>query len=96
MSSTSDLSPLSFTLRSYTRSLQLSATHVTSSPTETQRDLCIRIAKIAKLPLNRVRVTFENPRNVVLDKRVQLAKTAPRMSDVAHYEPMLLIKDLGL
>jgi hypothetical protein len=96
MSSTSDLSPLSFALRSRTRSLHLSATQIASSPIETQHNLCVRIAEIAKLPLNRIRVTFENPRNVVLDKRVQLAETAPRMSDVVKYEPVLLVKDLGL
>ena len=87
-------SPLTFKLRSRTKKLRLSADEVTAIPDETQHELSKRIAQIAGLSFDRLRVTFESS-NKVLDKRYHHANP-PRVADIEEEEPVLLIKDLGM
>lgn len=93
MRSRSRDSPLTFTLKSNNRNIRLSETHITSNPEETQHDLSRRIAKIANLPLDRLRVTSETS-NRVLDKRIH-QESPPRVGDIADEGAVLIIKDLG-
>ena len=86
-------SPLTFTLKPRTKSVRLSTTHITSTPEETQHDLSKRVATIANLPLNRLRVTFETS-NRVLDKRIH-QDSPPKVEDIPDEETVLIIKDLG-
>lgn len=82
-----------FTLKPRSSKLRLSATHVTASMDESQHLLCKRIAEIAHLPLNRLRVTFETS-NLVVDKRVHKDEP-PKIRDIANAGTVLIIKDLG-
>ena len=86
--------PITFTLKPRTRGLRLSATHITAQPDETQYALCHRIAQIAHLKLNRVRVTLEES-NRVIDAR-QHHEHPPTVGDIEGENVTLLIKDLGL
>jgi hypothetical protein len=82
-----------FTLKPRSSKLRLSATHVTASMDESQHLLCKRIAEIAHLPLNRLRVSFETS-NLVVDKRVHKDEP-PKIRDIANAGTVLIIKDLG-
>lgn len=87
--------PLTFTLKPRTRTIHLSATHITSPSSETQHDLSKRISTIASLPFSRLRVTFESS-NRVLDKRIH-KDSPPKVEDIPDEEgTVLIIKDLGL
>jgi hypothetical protein len=86
-------SPLTFTLKPSNRNIRLSATHITSTPEETQRDLAKRIATIANLPLDRLRVTFGTS-NGALDKRIH-RDSPPKVEDMPDDGTVLIIKDLG-
>jgi hypothetical protein len=87
-------SPLTFTLKARTKRLRLSATEVTANSDETQHELSKRIAKIAGLKFDRLRVTFEGS-NKVLDKRYHRDE-APTVADIEEEQPVLFIKDLGM
>ena len=84
---------IEFTLKPHSSKIRLSATHITARGNETQHSLCKRIADIAHLPLNRLRVTFEKSHRVV-DKRFH-PDTAPKVTDIANEDNILIIKDLG-
>ena len=84
---------IEFTLKPHSSKIRLSATHITATEDETQHSLCKRIADIAHLPLNRLRVTFEKS-NRVIDKRFH-ADTVPKVADIANEDNVLIIKDLG-
>ena len=86
-------SPITFTLKPRNKSIRPSATHITATPEETQHDLSERIAKIANLPLDRLRVTFETS-NQVLDKRIH-QDNPPKVEDLPDEGDVLVIKDLG-
>jgi hypothetical protein len=88
-----DDSPITFTLKPRSKSLRLSATHVTATPADTQHELSTRIAKIANLPLNRLRVTFESS-NRVLDTRIH-RDSPPQVEGIEDEGTVLLVKDLG-
>jgi hypothetical protein len=83
-----------FTLKSRSKRLNLSATHITATGEETQHDFAKRIAQISKLPLSRLRVTFE-PSNRVLDKRHH-PDSPPKVADIEDEGTVILVKDLGL
>lgn len=85
--------PATFTLKSRSRHIRLSATHITAAPDETQHELSKRIAAIAGLPLNRLRTTFETS-NRVLDKRIH-SDSPPKVEDIPEEDTVLIIKDLG-
>ena len=85
--------PLTFTLKARNKDIRLSATHITSTREETQHDLSKRIATIASLPLNRLRVTCETS-NRVLDKRIH-QDSPPKVKDIPDEGTVLIIKDLG-
>jgi hypothetical protein len=87
-------SPITFTLKPRNKTLRLSATHITAAPDETQHDLSKRIARIAGLHIDRLRVTFESS-NRVLDKRIH-KDSPPKVEDIETEDPVLIIKDLGL
>lgn len=89
-----DSAAVEYTLKARGRSVRLSTTQITASPEETQHDFNKRIAAIAKLPLNRLRVTLETS-NTVIDKRVH-ADAAPTMEALPGDETVLLVKDLGV
>ena len=85
--------PITFSLRSRTRRLRLSEANVSIFPNETQYALCKQIAKLAHLPVNRVRVTFEHS-GVAIDRRFY-QEDPPRVRDIASEWTALLVKDLG-
>jgi len=92
-----DSEPITFTLKPRTKSLRLSQTEITATPDETQHDFCKRIAEIARLPLDRLRVEFESESKTkrVLDKRVH-ADHPPKLEDIPDSEgTVLIVKDLG-
>jgi hypothetical protein len=85
---------IEFSLRARNpKTLRLSATHITASLDETQNVLSKRIAEIAGLPIDRLRVTFENSQRV-LDKRYH-PDSPPKVRDIADQGTALVIKDLG-
>jgi hypothetical protein len=86
--------PATFTLKSRSRHIHLSATDITATPDETQHELSKRIATIAGLSLDRLRVTFETS-NRVLDKRTH-RDSPPKVEDIPEEDTVLIIKDLGL
>jgi hypothetical protein len=87
-------SSITFTLKPRDRNLRLSATNITSTPEETQHDLSKRIATIVRLPLSRLRVTFESS-NKVLDKSAH-KDSPPKVGDIPDEGTVLLVKDLGI
>lgn len=85
---------IEFSLRARNpKTLRLAATHITANLDETQNALSKRIAKIAGLPLDRLRVTFENSQ-IVLDKRFH-PDSPPKVRDVSGQGTVLVVKDLG-
>lgn len=82
-----------FTLKTRSKGINLSANRISADPDETQHNLAKRIAQIAKLPLDRLRVTFEAS-NIVLDKRSH-RHSQPKVEDIEGAGTVLLIKDLG-
>jgi hypothetical protein len=82
-----------FTLKPRNSKLRLSATHITATTDESQHLLCKRIADIAHLPTNRLRVVFENS-NRVIDKRAY-KENPPKVRDITNEGTVLIVKDLG-
>ena len=85
---------MTFTLKSRSKNIRLSATHITVTPDETQHELSKRVAQIAGLSFDRLRVTFENS-NKPLDKRTH-RDSPPTVADIPDDESVLVIKDLGI
>jgi hypothetical protein len=84
---------VTFTLKPRTKGLCLAETDVTASLDDTQHDLCKRIARLSRLPINRVRATVENSKKVV-DVRVH-PENPPKVRDIADVGTVLVVKDLG-
>jgi len=88
-----DPSPITYTLKPRNKSIRLSTTEITAVPDDTQHDLSKRIAEIAHLPIDRLRVEFESKR--VLDKRLH-RDSPPKLEDIQDTEgAVLIVKDLG-
>jgi len=88
-----DSGPIIYTLKSRNKSIRLSTTEIAAAPDDTQHDLSKRIAEIAHLPIDRLRVEFESKR--VLDKRLH-RDSPPRLEDIPDTEgTALIVKDLG-
>jgi hypothetical protein len=88
-----DSGPITYTLKPRNKSIRLSTTEITADPDDTQHDLSKRIAEIAHLPLDRLRVEFESKR--VLDKRLH-RDSPPKLEDIPDAEgTVLIVKDLG-
>jgi hypothetical protein len=84
---------VTFTLKPRTRKVRLSETTVVVNLDDTQHDLCKKIAKISRLPINRLRITFENSARVV-DARTH-PQDPPKVRDIAAEGTVLVVKDLG-
>lgn len=84
---------VTFTLKPRTRQVRLSETTVTVNLDDTQHDLSKRIARISHLPINRLRITFENSTKVV-DSRTH-PQDPPKVRDIADEGTVLVVKDLG-
>jgi hypothetical protein len=88
-----DSDPITYTLKPRNKSIRLSTTEITAAPDDTQHDLSKRIAEIAHLPIDRLRVEFESKR--VLDKRLH-RDSPPKLEDIPDTEgTVLILKDLG-
>ena len=88
-----DSGPITYTLKPRNKSIRLSTTEIAAAPDDTQHDLSKRIAEIARLPINRLRVEFESKR--VLDKHLH-RDSPPKLEDISDTEgTVLIVKDLG-